>query len=1026
MFLSRWAINRPVATLTLMLAVMMLGAVSLANLQLDILPKINPPVMTVITELPGATAEEVLTLITEPLEGVAATVSGIETLRSISREGNSVVILQFDWDVELSEVRTELAEKLDMLPLPEDAGRPQIIRFDPTQMPLLQVFATAGDQTSIEDISEHVAQNVKPRLEAVPGVAEVRIVGGISREVRVELDIDQLYAHQLGVSRIAGMVAGSSTALPLGVVTDSGARKHLRLPAAFNNIDQLRQLPVSFVPSEAGLGEPVELEQLGRVEETLVEGGSVTRLNANPAVGIQIQKDGTGNTAAVARAVRQELEDIREEDGGMDLAVALDQGLFIEESLQSSAVSLIAGGFFAMAVLLAFLGSLLSTLIIAVAIPFSIIATFILMFAGGMSLNIMTLGGLALGVGMFVDNSIVVIENIYRHLQEDKGPAEAARDGSGEVAGAITAATLTTIVVFLPVIFVGGLTGTLFQELALTVTFALLSSLVVSLTVIPMLASRWLRKFSAGEGGRRFKKRESFFGRLLHYSLRHKWLVLGMVVLLLALSTLGISRIGTEFLPAVDEQVFTVDLQLPVETPLDQTAERVREFEAQLLAMPEVRQVTALVGGGAGFSRARSALQGTRENSGQLIVALKEDAPPTLAVMHDVREKFMKQKNDDEELAFNLHSSLFFAPGSSANLLQLTLTGPEFAQLRSYAAELVDSLADVKGLTGTESAADDRLPEIRVVLDNGAALRSGLVPQYVGDEVRAAIQGRIVGRIPGTQDLLNVRVRLQREDTDGIEAIRQIPLQAQNGLIPLQEIAAVEEGFGPAAIIREEQKLTVDVSGQVENRDIGSVLADALKRADELDLAEGYEVQAAGTAQLMQEGFASLQTAFILSLALIYLVMAAQFESLKAPLVILFTAPLAVIGVVAALLLTNTSFGITAYIGLIVLGGIVVNNGIVLVDFMQRKRRQGASMSEAVTEAVHQRTRPVLMTAFTTILGLLPLAASLGDGAELQAPLARTVIGGLLSSTMLTLVIVPLLYAIFHRKENSPAQSGTE
>ena len=1015
MFLARWAIQRPVATLMLMTATMVVGVLSIFYLQMDILPKINPPIMTVVTELPGASAQEVLTLVTEPMESATATVSGIKSLRSISRESMSMVVLQFDWNVNMSDVRAELTEKIEALPLPADAGKPQVNRFDPTQFPLMQVFASSEDKDSLAEVSRQVTQSIKPRLEAVPGVAAVNIVGGVTKEVRVELDAQKLSTYRIGLSRVAGLVAAGTASMPVGVVTEDNIQKNLRIPAKTQNVDDLGQITVGFIPVGRDM-HPVTVSDLGTVVEGEVEGRSATRLNRQPAVGLQIHNDGSSNTAAVARAVRQELENIRRDLPELTLAVALDQGAFIEESLQTSARSLVMGGFFAMAVLLAFLGSLLSTVIVAVAIPFSILATFVLLFTAGFTLNVMTLGGLALGVGMFVDNSIVVIENIYRHLQLGKSPTEAAEIGSGEVAGAITAATMTTVVVFLPVVFVGGLTGTLFRELAVTVTFALLCSLIVSLTVIPMLASRWLKP-SKDEGWRkRLRRRETMPNRILNFALHRKGIILGTSLLLLALAISYAPRIGSEFLPSVDEGVISVDLRLPVGTPLHETLNRVERLENELLQMRDVEQVTSLVGAGAGFAGARSALRGAAGNTAQIIVTLKDDAPPTLTILQAARDLVFKVKKVDEDIVFNLYSSLFFSPGSSANLLQLAVSGPDLERLRPYAADLVQALEDVPGLTGVQSNADVRLAELHLLVDDTSALRAGLSSLAVGNEVRRAVVGQITGRIRSAQELVNIRVMMQENDRNTIEALQNLPLEAGGQLVPLSEVAEVTSGFGPATIIREDQRPSIELTGQIEGRDIGSVLADALIRVEELGLPPEMEIRSVGAAILMQEGFSSLRSALLLSLFLIYMVMAAQFESLRSPLVILFTAPLAVIGVVSALLLTHTSFGITAYIGVIILAGIVVNNGIVLVDFAEKLRHGGHSVKDAAQQAVLTRTRPVLMTAFTTILGLLPLAAQLGDGTELQAPLARVVIGGMLSATILTLVVIPVIYSILYRK----------
>lgn len=1008
--LSRWAIHKPVAALMLMLSIMVLGLVSLLQLQMDLLPKINPPVMAVLTELPGASADEVLLLVTEPVEAVSATVSGIKELRSVSGGGSSVVILQFDWDVSMADVRAELAEKLDLLPLPEEASRPQITRFDPTQLPLLQVFATAEGSNTLSAVTQRMEKDVKPRLEAVPGIAQVNLIGGVIRETRVNLDEEKLFLHRLAVTRVASIVAAGAKTMPLGTVSDGSREKNIRLPAQYADNESLRNLSVAVTASAAGNPAVLQVKDLATVETVYIEENAVTRVNGNPAVGLKIQKESNSNTVAVARSVRQELNKIQDQFPEMQLVTVLDQGAFIEESLQSSVRSLITGGIFALVVLLGFLGSLLSTIIVAIAIPFSVLSTFVLLFAMGMTLNIMTLGGLALGVGMFLDNSIVVIENIFRHMQEGKAPAEAAETGSAEVTGAISASTLTTIVVFLPVVFVGGLTGTLFRELAVTITLALLSSLLVSLTVIPLLASRWLRSVVAAGGRKRGRLRKPFFACVLQAALRRKAIVLLAALLLMIAALFQVPRIGSEFLPSVDEGVFNVDLRLQPGTPLTETSERVKRIEERLMALPDVGQVTVLAGGGG------SAVRGTDSHTAQLLVHVKDSAQDTMRIMQEARELILAEKKEDEEIVCNLYTSLYFSPGSSADVLQLTLSGPDADRLSRYAEDVMGLIADVPGLSGIQNSGEARLPELHVQVYDDRALLYGLVPATVGGEVRAAVQGVLAGRLQDGEHLQPIRVRLDRDRAAPLDPER-VPIETLHGIIRLSDVAEVRDGVGPAFIHRQGQKLSVEITGQVEGRDIGSVAREALDRSREVNLPQGYQLRAAGTVLLMREGFGSLRIAFLLSLVLIYMVMAAQFESLRSPLVIIFTVPLGAIGVVSAMLLTGTAFGITAFIGVIMLGGIVVNNGIVLVDFMEKLRSRDIDTEEAAVTAVRQRTRPVLMTALTTILGLMPMAARLGDGTELQAPLARVVIGGLLAATFLTLIIVPVLYALVYKKE---------
>jgi HAE1 family hydrophobic/amphiphilic exporter-1 len=646
------------------------------------------------------------------------------------------------------------------------------------------------------------------------------------------------------------------------------------------------------------------------------------------------------------------------------------------------------------------------------------------MHFNGLSINVMTLGGLALGVGMLVDNSIVVIENVYRHLQLGSSGTEAARNGTAEVAGAITSSTLTTVAVFLPVVFLGGLTAELFKELALTVTFALLASWIVALTVIPMLASLLLKAAAGGKHARS----EGFYGKLLKAALRHPVLTLFLALVVLGSAVYWlIPQIGTEFLPTPDEGTFVLSMQLPAGTGLRETENKVRELERVIMQIPEVQNVTSRVGLGQTLDSLRSSATGgphVAEILVTLVPALQREAS-TEEVMVTIRDKVDKVKGG-AEVSYNLQSALAAAAGRPKTI-EMTLTGPDLEGLRSQVLRVVNEVAQVDGIAGVESNIEKTVKEIHLRVDGQKALKYGMNPAQVSLAVSRAVRGTVVGRIDSAAGYdgrvfeggRDIRVIYRRDQREPVDALEELLIYTPAGAwIRLGEVASFEESTGPLTLTREDGRASAQIIGRLQGSDLGTVGNKIKDRLQALELPDGYDLQLVGASKLMTEGFEDLRFALLLSIALVYMIMAAQFESLVAPISILFSLPFAGIGVLLVLYLTGFALGITAYMGIIMLAGIVVNNAIVIVSFIQQLREQGLQTTPAVVEAAKTRLRPIMMTALTTVLGLLPLALARGEGAELQKPLAWVVIGGLSTSTLITLIIVPVVFSLLDRITN--------
>lgn len=1052
MNLGRHAINRPVATMMIMLMIIMIGVVAYSELNVDLLPDINPPVAAVITRFPGASPKEVEDLITVPVEAVAGTAAGIKDISSISQEGLSLVILMFDWGKSMSDARADIAQKLELLKLPEDASSPMTMEFDPTMLPIMQITVT--DSTDdLGRLTELVENEIKPKLEGVEGVAAVDITGSRDKQVIITLDPSKLAAYGLTQEQVAGVISASNLNYPLGIVREEGLDLQVRMLGKMPDLEAVRDLVVGYAPGGPGAAgtaglqggmqarpgfalSPVKLRDAAAVEMGYSPVTSITRINGQHGVTLEVHRMGTANTVKVAAAVRDALDDITSDMKGLDAVIGMDQSYFIELAIGTVQKNLLIGAGLAILVLLLFLRDIRATLVVAVSIPFSLIATFVFMYGGKLSLNIMTLGGLALGVGMLVDNSIVVIENIYRHIQEGQSPREAAEEGAREVAMAITASTLTTIVVFLPIVFVGGMTGIIFKELAWTITLSLLASLLVALTVVPMLASKWFGRKTpqTGQAGTAQARaaqtsRQTPYFRMVSWCLDHRAAVIALTLLVLGGSVYLGSGIEREFMPTADEGSFSINVRMKPGTPLEDLDKTVIAIEEVVAKEKAVEKYGVSVG--------RSGMMGGLQSSAlggsdaEILVTLSEEAidkKETQDVMDSVARKVEKIQGD-ASVTYNLTSSMMVMSGDLPSQLQVTVSGPDIAEVTRLSEELMEEMSGIEGLEVVESSLALKKPEIHIRVDKDKAMAYGLTPAQVALSVSRSVKGQTVSRFEAEGEVLDVIVRYDEDSVSGIEGVGDIVLAGAAGKVAVRDIASVEEGEGPVVITRSDKRLSARVTARISGRKLGAVSSDVSGIISEMEVGEGYRVTQTGATEFMDEAFGSLGKALVLAAALVYMVMAASFESIGQPFIIMLTMPLAAVGTILALLISGHAFGVTAFIGVIILAGVVVNNGIVMVDFINRRRRAGLPVTQAIVEGASNRLRPVLMTSLTTITGLIPLALGIGKGAELEAPLALSVMGGLTSGTILTLVVIPVVYSLFagtRRKTRVPYTEHTK
>ncbi|MCS0672474.1 efflux RND transporter permease subunit [Cytobacillus firmus] len=1013
MRISDFSIKRPIFTLVTMFLVLILGAVSLMNIPLKLIPDLNPPVGVVVTSYPGASPDEVVEKVTKPLEENLATLPGIKTLTSTSQESANFILMQFSWTTDIDEIQNEVIQRLDQTQLPDEVDKPRFMKFDPAQFPIIQLSLSADEEP---EALRRLAEQLNLELTKVEGVASVNLSGTAIMEVRVELDQEKLRDFKLSQADVVDVIESNNISMPGDPVLTEGKELTTRIISSIDSLDTLKKLTVTVDPAT---GDKVSLEDISEVQLASQDDRTITRTNQSPSVLLSVLQQSDANTAEVSNQFIQKLDDLLEKEQfeNIESEILFDQGDYINLAIGNISNSLILGGAFAMIVLFFFLKNVKSPLIIGISIPYSVIFTFVLMYFSNFTLNIMTLGGLALGIGMLVDNSIVVIENIYRHLSMGKDPKTAASDGAKEVGGAITASTLTTVAVFLPVVFITGIIGELFKEFALTISFSLFASLAVALTVVPMLASRLLKSPKANI---ETKRQESGLMRSLEksikWSLRNRAVVIAITMLLLAAGSFGMTTLGTQFLPNTDEGFFTVRLELENGTALSETEKVISALEEELKDEEEVDTYVSLIG-----TTQEGSFRGSKNaNIAELYIKMKgldQRERSTFEFADDIKkdlENAASKVNETAELSFNMQSS----SGTAPNTLTFSVKDTDPNRLTENADKIYYALKDLDDVTELSTDLMDTVEEIQITVDREKALEQGLAPAQVAMAVNDVTRGnRATQMIDEESNIYGVFVEYDQEVTQDIDNLKKLLIKKPDGNYPaLSEVTNIERGEGPVNIQRINQQDAVQFTLKYKSStNMGAMSKEVDKEIADLDLPDEMEIVFSGDRELLESSIDDLILAFVLAIIFIYLVMAAQFESLKYPLVIMFTVPLMVIGVAIALTATQTPISLTAIIGIIVLAGIVVNNAIVIVDYINQKKENGLKTYDAIIISVKDRARPILMTALTTILGLVPLALGLGEGTEMNQPMGIALIGGLISSTFLTLFVIPVVYSFFDR-----------
>lgn len=999
MNLIKLSIKRPVMTTITMLLVLILGVISLTRIPLKLIPDINPPVAVVVTSYPNAGPEEVQQKVSAPLEQELSTLQGLDEISTQSQEGSSLILLKLDWNTSVKDIETDVLQKIGNVNLPDDAAKPRFLKFDPSQLPVIQ-FGLSSDMP-VNEFNERV-ESLTEELKRIDGVASVDTNGGLTKEVAITVNPDKLKKTGLTFSQLAKLIASQDISLAGTNIVQDDRVISTRVLSDVRSLDQLKELPLAAV-----MNEEVRLKDVATVKEQTVQPKSITRAAGQPAVLVNVLEMSNADTTQVANDFQKTLKDKLDSPvyKNIEATVLFSQGDYINRSIQSIGTALLLGASFAMAVLFLFLRNIRSPLIIAVAIPYSVIFTFVLMFFSGFTLNILTLGGLALGVGMLVDNAIVVIENINRHLSMGRNPKEAAYAGAREVAGAITGSTLTTVVVFLPVVFISGIIGDIFKEFSATIAFSLIASLVVALTVVPMLASRFLKNPKA-IGQPAYQK---VIGRLLEGALQHKALTLMSVLALIVLSIFNLLRAGMIFLPETDEGFMTVNVDMGNGVEKSVTRDALKEMTVYLEREPSIDYTLSV----AAVSERGGVTGQTSDNKGTIYIKMKplnDRDISTSEVSDKVRPELQKiARTYEKEAEVNLQNSS--STGTDAKTYTFNLSHPSRQLLLKDEKKLTSALRDIKGVVAVQNNLMETTKEQVIVLDRGKLAEKQLNASEVATEISTLMRGQFLFTMTLNDQLEDVSLRMPAQILEN--QLDDIMIGKNNEkTVTLKEVSKTVKMDSPVKIETIDKNPAIQYTLDLKSGTSTSEVRQAVDQAAE-KLDDETELTASGDQALIDDSKDDLILALVLAVLLVYFVMAAQFESFKYPFIILMTVPLTIIGIALSMLLTHIPLSLSVMIGMLVLIGIVVNNGIVLVDFINQRRRTGLSKLDAVTESVALRTRPILMTALTTILGLIPVALGLGDGGEINQPMGIVVIGGLLFSTFLTLIIIPLVYLLF-------------
>lgn len=1010
MKLADVSIKRPVFATMMIAALVVLGLYSYTQLNVDLFPKIDFPFVVVTTVLPGAGPEQIESDVTKKIEDAVNTVEGIDYVQSYSQENVSVVLIAFKLEVDgklaAQDVRENVASIISQLPT--DVEAPVIKRYDPSVMPIISLSVSGERDT--KEITTFTKNVIQKRLENIPGVGAVNLVGGAEREVQIEVDAAKLQSYNLSIQDVAMSIGASNVEIPGGNLTEDTKQVTLRTMGKFKKVEDFNNVIVAH-PG----GIPVYLYDVAKVVDGIKEQKSLTRLNGKTAVGLEIVKQSGSNTVKVAEEVKKQVEKLDKElPSDIKIVVAQDNSTFIEDAINDVLFDILYGSILAVIVIFLFLANLRATLISAIALPTSIIASFIIMYALDFTLNMMSLLALSLAVGLLIDDAIVVIENIYRHMDEGETPMEAAKSASDEIGLAVLATTFTLVAVFVPIAFMKGIVGRFFYEFGITIASAVLVSLFVAFTLTPMLSSRWLKREDEklDKEGNFFQKGLFYFNhffewwsgkyaRSLNWSLLHKKVIVIGSIALFIFSFFLMGFLGSEFLPSSDRSEFFVAIKSAPGSSLNQTSNICAQVETELRKLPEVNNILTTIGSA-----------NNPVTTGNILVKLKKKS---------------ERERSDVEIMSYLRNKVKYIPGATfafnvegeagnGKPVQFSVRGPNLDSLKRIADNVEQILKSTPGAVDVDNSLELSKPEVKINIDREKAADLGVNPLSLASSIRAMVDGYVATNYQEGEDQIDVRVILNPEDRNNISSISSLSLKGnktnQTTLVPVSDIANITTGFGPSQINRYDRQKEIRIDANLSGRLLGEVIGPVQKEIGNMNLPAGYTVKVVGQGEMAADSMIDMLLSLMLAILFVYIVLAAQFESFSHPFAIMLALPMSLIGAVLFLLLFKSSMSIMSMIGIIMLMGLVTKNGILLVDFTNVLRDRGMNRHEALVKAGPTRLRPILMTTFAMIFGMLPVALGLGEGSEFRSSMGQAVIGGLITSTLLTLYVVPVVYSI--------------
>lgn len=1022
MKIVKFSINRPVTISMFTMAALIFGFISYSRLNLNLLPNISYPTLTIKTEYPGTAPSEIENILSKPIEETCGVIDNVIRISSVSRAELSEVTIEFAWNTNMDFATLKVREKLDLMRMPLEARKPIILRYDPNQEPIMKLGITGdSDLSRIRYIAE---TELKQALESIEGVAACSISGGLEDEIHIDIDEQKLSLLNIPISTVVSRLSQENVNLSAGILKQQDSQFLVRTVNEFKSVEEIKDIIIIRRGNIL-----IKLGSFAEVFRGYKERKVISKINGLECIEAAIYRAADANTVTVSNLVTERLARVREnvlKPRGLDYLVITNQAKFIKNTIRQVIQTAIIGGILAILILLYFLKNLRSTIIIGTAIPISVIITFFLMYMSNISLNIISLGGLALGIGMLVDNSIVVLESIQRYREDGVDLYNSALKGTSEVAGAVTASTFTTVAVFFPIVFVEGIAGQLFKDMALTVTFSLLASLVVSLTLVPMLNSTLRREQSKERFSRFiksvFKPVDKVYDRFYQsykksqdFSFSHKTIIFAAVFLLFIFSIYMTRTMGQELIPVISQGEFLINVEFKPGTSLSENARIVSDITDTLQQYEEIENIYELIGKG---SLGGISFQEERENLSEFTIRLKE------GILGKKEDQIMERVRSDlskfTTTKFKVYKPRLF---SFKAPLEVVVSGKDLDVIKRISDELLEKLQSAEGIIDLKSSMEEGYPEIQIVFNRAILASQDMTINSVGSQIRNKIEGEIATRFIESDREIDIRVRLSENFRDRVDKISRINIR--NGLgvmVPLRALADIRISEGPAEIRRISQQKSAVITGNISGIALDEAKEIIMAAAVTIDKPPDSTIYLAGQSMEQDVAFSSMIFAILLAIFLVYLVMASQFESFIKPLIIMFTIPLGIIGVILVGLIANMSINVIVLIGLVILSGIIVNNAIVLVDYIGQLQKRGMKKIDAIKKAAQVRWRPILMTTITTILGLTPMALDFNEGFEIRIPLALTLIGGLFFGTFLTLVFIPLVYNMIV-KETQPIKA---